>query len=480
MRQSAAPPSSSAPFLGFGSEAALRGFADALPEAIFTTDPEGRVTFWNAAAARVTGWRAEEALGRDCSLLAGDAFQGCFCGAGPLKCGLVEQGRTAKSCTVRAKDGRLLEVVKNAVPIYSADGRPVGALETFTAVGEIAAAGGEAPGAAAPVEGPAGLVGRHPSMEELFRTIGLVARSTAPVMILGESGTGKDRVAEAIHAASPRAAAPFVRVSCAALDERMLESELFGHVRGAFAGAREDRRGRIAEAQGGTLLLDEIADLPASLQPKLLRVIELRELERMGEPVPVRVDVRLLCSTHRNLKAMVAEGRFRADLYFRLAVFPLRIPPLRERGDDLPRIADAILARLARAEGARPAVLSPQALAALRAYPWPGNVRELESALAYAVLQAGGGAVEVAHLSEEIRNPGAAPAPAAQPGAGGDDGGPRRPRKGALPDRAEILAMVERCRGNRAEAARRLGISRVTLWKRLKAAAPEGGDGSSA
>ncbi len=475
------PPSRPLPFLGFGSEAALRAVADALPDALFTIDLSGRVTYWNAAAQRITGWSPAEALGRDCSILAGDAVHGCACGVGPLKCGLAEQGRLSKTCTLRAKDGRLLRIVKSAVPITAPDGTVTGALETFTAVGEEAELAGAAPdpapgGCALPPPRPgpdfAGLVGRHPVMAELYKTIALVARSNATVMILGESGSGKECVAEALHRGSRRADGPFVRVSCSALNENLLESELFGHVKGAFTGALRDRRGRFQEAHGGTLLLDEIGDISPAVQVKLLRVIEQREIERVGDSSTIKVDVRLLCATHRDLKAMVQQGRFRADLYFRLAVFPIRVPPLREHLEDLPLLAEAWLARLAEEGGARPARITPAALRALAGYPWPGNVRELQNVLEFAALRAGEGPLDAAHLPEEVRQP-----PAAAGGSAAAEGEPDPAEVGA---RAAALTtealrdMVARCGGNRAEAARRLGISRVTLWKRLKQAGEPG------
>jgi DNA-binding NtrC family response regulator len=278
-------------------------------------------------------------------------------------------------------------------------------------------------------------------------------------------------VAQAVHAGSRRAGGPFVRVSCSALNENLLESELFGHVKGAFTGALRDRRGRFQEAHGGTLLLDEIGDITPTVQVKLLRVIEQREIERVGDSAPIKVDVRLLCATHRDLKAMVQQGRFRADLYFRLAVFPLRVPSLREHLDDLPLLAEAWLARLAARGGPAPAGLTPAALAALQAYPWPGNVRELQNVLEFASLRAAAGRIDAAHLPEEVVRPPAGvarPGPGdagLEPGAGGGQGG----RAAVLAPEA-LRAMVERCGGNRAEAARRLGISRVTLWKRLKQA----------
>ena len=444
----------------------MRALAEALPDALFTIDLQGRVTYWNRAAQRITGWSPEEALGRDCSILAGDAVRGCSCGVGPLRCGLAEQGRTSKTCTLRTKDGRLLLIVKNAVPLYDAQGQLTGALESFTEVGEEGfeprcdwrpAARGESDFC--------GIVGRHPKMAELFQTIGLVAHSNATVMILGESGSGKECVAEAIHRGSRRATGPFVRVSCSALNENLLESELFGHVKGAFTGAVRDRRGRFQEAHGGTLLLDEIGDVSPAVQVKLLRVIEQREIERVGDSMPIKVDVRLICATHRDLKGMVDAGRFRADLYFRLAVFPIRVPSLREHAEDIPLLADAWTARFVAAGGTRPAGISLPAMAALEGYGWPGNVRELQNVLEFAALRSGGGVIDLRHLPEELL----APPRAASSPAGRDGDSPAPARRPSDLETSEILATLEACGGNRAETARRLGISRVTLWKRLKA-----------
>ncbi len=460
-----APPTD-VPYLGLGSEASMRALADALPDALFTIDLDGRVTFWNRAAQRITGWSPEEAVGRDCSILAGDAVRGCSCGVGPLRCGLAEQGRTSKTCTLRTKDGRLLLIVKNAVPLYDAQGRLTGALESFTEVGEEGfeprcdwrpAVRGEADFC--------GIVGRHPTMAELFQTIGLVAHSNATVMILGESGSGKECVAEAIHRGSRRATGPFVRVSCSALNENLLESELFGHVKGAFTGALRDRRGRFQEAHGGTLLLDEIGDVSPAVQVKLLRVIEQREIERVGDSMPIKVDVRLICATHRDLKGMVDAGRFRADLYFRLAVFPIRVPSLREHVEDIPLLAEAWMARFVAAGGTRPAGISLAAMTALERYGWPGNVRELQNVLEFAALRSGGGVIDRRHLPEEVLAPPIASSPPDRRGADA----PAPVRRPADLETSEILAMLEACGGNRAETARRLGISRVTLWKRLKA-----------
>jgi PAS domain S-box-containing protein len=409
------------PFLGFGSEGALRHIAEALADGLFTTDAEGRVTYWNAAAERITGWTSAEAIGTSCSILAGDSVSGCSCGLGPIRCGLALAGRSSKQCTVRTKDGRLLTIVKSAVPIRDASGHAIGALESFTPIRDAATPPDPVPGA-----GLAGLVGRHPAMQELYRMIELVAASNATVMICGESGTGKDRVAEAIHRLGPRAARPLVRVPCASV-----EAALDPDAPGAPA----------SEARGGTLVLDEVGNLTAAAQLRVLHFLERREAARAAG-APATDDARLLCTTHCDLLRMVDEKQLRADLYFRLNVFPIRVPPLREHLDDVPLIAEQFLARRT-----PPGSLSRDGAIALMARPWPGNVRELQNALEFAALHAGGLPISAAHLPPD-------------PAAG--------PRPNALDDRARLTEALARSGGNRTLAARSLGISRVTLWKRLK------------
>jgi transcriptional regulator with PAS, ATPase and Fis domain len=443
--------SPSLPFLGLSSEGELRSLADALPDAMFTTDLDGVITFWNRGAERITGYSREDAIGQPCSLLAGDMVHGCSCGAGPIRCGMVERGRMSRCCTLRARDGREVRIVKNAVPLLGPGGVPAGALETFTTVDEVVAfnrAVTDSRRAAASTADFCGMTGRARAMRELYRMIELVACSDATVMILGESGSGKELAAEAIHRMSPRAPQPFIRVSCSALNENLLESELFGHVKGAFTGALRDRRGRFQEADGGTLLLDEIGDVSPVVQVKLLRVIERREFERVGDSQPVRVDVRLLCATNRDLKQLVSDGRFRADLYFRLAVFPLRVPPLREHLEDVGPLAAQFLSR----RGHRTRV-SEDALAVLQAHAWPGNVRELQNVLEYAALQSGGGEIRPEHLAVDLLRPDRPPA--AETPAPQDE-------------RQETLEALERAGWHRTAAANALGISRVTLWKRIR------------
>jgi PAS domain S-box-containing protein len=447
-----------------------------LPEGLFTTDAQGRIESWNSEAERLTGWTREQAIGQTCQLLAGDAIHGCQCDGGPIACSLAKRGRSSKTCTLGTRDGRLLRIVKNAVPIVDEHGTPTGALETFTAVGEVTR-DPAAPWRGEACEGAFRMVGRHAGMHELFKTIALIARSDATVMILGESGTRKECVASAIHHASSRANGPFVRVNCSALNEGLLESELFGHVKGAFTGALKDRRGRFEEAHGGTLLLDEIGDLSAAVQVKLLRAIEEREIERVGDSRPIKIDVRLLCATHRDLKALVQQERFRADLYFRLAVFPLYLPALRERGEDVELLAETFLASHAGDARASTRRLTQRAVERLRAHSWPGNVRELHNVLEYAALRDGDAPIGPEHLpphfeGEPVRVGARSSAPPRHASALGEE--PRVPAHELSQDR--ILAVLDACGGNRAEAARRLRISRVTLWKRLKAIGGEKGE----
>lgn len=245
---------------------------------------------------------------------------------------------------------------------------------------------------------PDGIIGTSHEMREVYAEIAQVARTDATVLILGETGTGKELIARAIHYASNRASGPFVRVHCAALPESLVESELFGHVRGAFTGAVRDRQGRFEAAHGGTLFLDEIGDIAPGVQVKLLRVLQEQEFERVGDTRPIRVNVRLIAATHRDLSAMVASGRFREDLYYRLNVFPIYVPPLRNRPSDIPLLANHFLRLYGERGGRRVTAISSQALQRLLCHSWPGNVRELENTIERAVLVCDGTTIEPRHL----------------------------------------------------------------------------------
>ncbi len=312
-----------------------------------------------------------------------------------------------------------------------------------------------------------GLVGRTPPMQALYAQILRAATSDANVLIQGESGAGKELVARALHDNSPRARGPFVPLDCGALPENLLESELFGHAKGAFSGAATARVGRFEAANGGTLLLDEIGEISLSMQTKLLRVLQEREVVRLGENLPRRFDVRVIAATHRDLSAMVAQGSFREDLFYRLRVLPLEIAPLRERSQDIPLLASKMLAELSeryRRPGLR---LAPDAMAALESYHWPGNVRQLSNALEFAVVHAESPVVQRRNLLPEILEP---RRPSAHVQTIDAESVTRYYRSAATPaEEAErIRRVLEQTGGNRAEAARRLGMSRTTLWKRLR------------
>jgi len=295
------------------------------------------------------------------------------------------------------------------------------------------------------------VLGESPAMRELDDLIRRVAPSDATVLIRGESGTGKEVVARAIHAASARRDGPFVAVNCAAIAGTLLESELFGYRKGAFTGADEDREGLFEAADGGTLFLDEIGEAAPDVQAKLLRVLQERKINRVGDPREREVDVRVLAATNRPLEEAIAAGRFREDLYYRLQVFPLAVPPLRERREDIPLLARAFLRDLGRPD----AELPPAALARLRDYAWPGNVRELRNVIERAHILAGSEPVGPQHVL--LQPGGTPPAPAAEP----DDLNLERQ------ERRLIRLALRRAEGNKTEAARLLGITRRTLYSRL-------------
>jgi two-component system response regulator PilR (NtrC family) len=318
------------------------------------------------------------------------------------------------------------------------------------------------------------LSGDSPAMQSLRETIAKVARSQAPISISGESGVGKELVARTIHAEGGRAAGPFVPVNCGANPTELMESEFFGHKKGSFTGATVDKAGLFQAADGGTLFLDEIAELPLPMQVKLLRAIQEKSIRPVGAPAEIPVDVRILSATHKDLAAQVAEGRFRHDLYYRINVIELRVPPLRERGDDLPILAQTILARLASAQQRNPPALSEPALAALRGYRFPGNVRELENILERALALADGDLIEVADLrlptgAAEAERP-ATPFAARDPRTMN----PRESATSALPsyieeiERAQIQQALVENRYNKTRAASALGITFRALRYKLK------------
>jgi len=305
---------------------------------------------------------------------------------------------------------------------------------------------------------PANIIGNAKAMQEVYDLIAQVARSNASVLLRGESGTGKELVAHAIHYNSLRADKPFVRVHCGALPETLIESELFGHERGAFTGAVSQRKGRFELAHGGTLFLDEIGDITAATQIKLLRVLQEKEFERVGGTETLRTDVRLIAATNRNLEELIAQGKFREDLYYRLNVFPIRVPPLRERKTDILLLADHFVERYSKANHKTVTRISTPAIDMLMAYHWPGNVRELENCIERAVLLAEGDVIQAHHLPPTLQMP----VPS------------RIASKGTLEatldaiERDLLLDALKAARGNKAKAARALGLTERLMGIRVK------------
>jgi two-component system nitrogen regulation response regulator GlnG len=340
--------------------------------------------------------------------------------------------------------------------------------------------------AVVPTAGPAGdadvLVGRSPAMQEVYKAIGRVAPQDVTVLVLGESGTGKEMVARAVYHYSKRSGKPFLAINCAAIPETLLESELFGHEKGAFTGAERRRVGKFEQAHGGTLFLDEIGDMTPLTQSKVLRVLQDGQFERVGGNETIRSDVRVIAATNRDLAALMAQGRFRADLYYRLSVFTIHLPPLRERPEDVPLLVEHFLGRFDRELSREVTSASPEALALLQSYPWPGNVRELQSVLKQALLRASGPVLLPDFLPTEVR-PGSAhaePAGGELPDvlrfvrarlAAGDRG--VHAELVAAAERVLLREVIEQSGGNVSQAARLLGISRPTLRAKLAALLPD-------
>ena len=370
----------------------------------------------------------------------------------------------------RAVEGRAFEYLAKPIDLdraVEAVGQALEARRVKTGDGRPAA------GAAAP--GGGDLVGASPAIQEVYKRIHRVARAESTVLVQGETGTGKELIARAVHAHSGRATGPFVAVNCAALPESLVESELFGHVRGAFTGADADRAGRFEAADGGTVFLDEVGELPPAVQVKLLRFLDNQVVERLGSVAPIRVDVWIVSATNRDLAEAVASGTFRRDLFYRLAVIRIDVPPLRDRPEDIPALVSHFLATRTPAAGPPPAV-SHEAMRLLEAYDWPGNVRQLKNAVEHAVVVSGGGPVLPAHLPEEVRH-GRTAAPAADSAEAALDrcvdrlaeAGPEAFRTAipALEKRLIARALAE-TGGNQSAAAERLGIHRNTLRTKIR------------
>jgi PAS domain S-box-containing protein len=425
---------------------------DSLAEGVVTVDGGARITAFNRAAEAMTGLQRADVLGRDC----GEVFAPCCGGV----CIISETLRTGHP--LRDHPGRLKHVGGASRPVAvttnlltDTHGRVLGAVGTLRDLSRESTLEAELKGRWKLED----LVSRSPRMQRLFDLVPTVAASSSTVLILGESGSGKELLARAVHAQSPRAEGPFVAVNCGALPDSLLEAELFGYLKGAFTDARADKPGRFARARGGTIFLDEIGEISQAMQVRLLRVLQERVYEPLGAVEPVAADVRVVAATNRDLQAMVAEGSFRLDLYYRLNVVRLHLPPLRDRPEDIPLLAEHFIDRLNRLQGRHVSGITETALAVLARHRFPGNVRELENVIERAFITSGSGPIDLEHLPEELHTPAAA-----SPASAGQAASPLA--------RAEAEALAEalrRHRGNRAAVAAELGIHRATLYRKMVA-----------
>jgi len=424
---------------------------DSVSDGVFTVDREWRISSFNRAAERITGVPREEAIGRRCC----DVFRTSICEKG---CALRETLASGNPVVNRATSfidagGRTVPISISTAVIEDSRGRVIGGVETFRDLSLVEDLRRELESRYSLGD----IIGRAPAMRSLFDLVPVVAASDSTVLIRGESGTGKELFARAIHDLSPRRKKRFVAINCGALPDTLLESELFGYKAGAFTDARRDKPGRFALAHGGTVFLDEIGDISVAMQVRLLRVLQERVYEPLGSVEPVAVDVRILTASHRDLAALVAEGDFREDLYYRINVFQLELPPLRDRREDVPLLIQHFVARFNARQGKDVAGVSDEVMAIFMAYDFPGNARELENAVEHAFVLCRNGLIELRHLPHAMLEAVSGTAPDARRGAS------LRALEGL-----HIADALHRHGGNRKAAAAELGIHPATLRRKIR------------
>ncbi len=431
--------------------AATEAILESISDGVFTVDGQWRITSFNRAAEEITGVSRREAIGRRCS----DVLRSSMCGS---DCALQKTLKTGKPVVGRSgyiidADGDRIPISVSTAVLRDGEGRVIGGAETFRDLTEVETLRRELEGKFRAGD----LTSRSPLMQRLFEVLPAVAASPSTVLILGETGTGKELVARTIHSLSPRNRGPFVAVNCGALPDTLLESELFGYKAGAFTGARKDKPGRFALADGGTLFLDEISEVSPALQVRLLRVLQDRTYEPLGSTRSETADVRVIAATNEDLAERVRSGLFREDLYYRVNVVRLELPPLRRRKEDIPLLADQFIARFNHLQGKNVSGITPEALSLLMAYDWPGNIRELENAIERAFILVDDGTIGLPHLPREVTG---------RRGSAGPEAGMRSAHD--ILDAQAIRAALERNGYNRLAAARDLGIHKTTLYRKMK------------
>ncbi len=432
-------------------------------DGLMIVDERGIIVSVNDALELITGYSRSELIGNDCTVLNCDICEQIRQDSNGEWCGLFKGSKVkARQCVIVTKSGAPMHALKNARILHDDNGNVIGAVETITDITELIEKENQIAAYGRQLrldDGFYGIIGASPAMRQVFELITNAAQSDAPVIILGESGTGKELVAQAIHQIGDRNSQSFVKVNCAAFTESLLESELFGHVKGAFTGAYRSRAGRFETAHGGNIFLDEIGDLPLSTQVKLLRVLEEKIIERVGDGTPIPVDVRIVTATNRNLGDLIAKGEFREDLFFRINVIPIHLPPLRDRKEDIPLLAEFFFNKI-RLKNQKPIrSISHSAMACLMGYPWPGNVRELKSAFEYAFVTCQDGIIGPRHLPPAINENTAS----SQPASAKKTSFNREEIK-----RLDLIEALEATGGNQSKAAELLGVTRVTVWNRMR------------
>jgi len=454
-------------FQGIRNCAFVKMLMESIGDGVFAIDTEGRIILWNPAMEHITGYLAEDVMGKGCRIL---GFNNCFgkeCPKDFTECGILEKGKIEPTeCVLRHKDGHAVAVIKNVRVIKEEDGSIIGIVEAITDLTElnnIKLKMKEATHRYEELFQFGRIIGKSHVMQDVFSSIKVSAASESTILIQGESGTGKELVAHAIHSDSERRDKPLVTVNCSALSESLLESELFGHIKGAFTGAIRDRAGRFEEADEGTVFLDEIGEISPFIQLKLLRVLQQQEIERVGESIKRKVNIRIISATNKDLYNLVQEGGFRDDLYYRLKVFPIYLPPLRKRKEDIPLLVNHFINVQNKNTGKTIQGVLPPVTRIFMDYPWPGNVRELGNAIEHAFVLCDGNQIDVYDLPVEMRSTKFHSVPFEL----------YKPSQNALLrrkklDREKLLDLLKGCDWNKAEVARRLGLSRASIWKYMK------------
>jgi two-component system response regulator HydG len=423
-------------------------------DGLMIMDPEGNIIYFNEAAEKITEYSKEEVYGKPCSVLDTDTCV-ILTESGRQKCCSLFSGGVVhdKRCRIRTKSGKTVYLLKNAVLLKNDNGEVIGAVENITDITSLYMKELELEELKQEMRQYywfMGLLGNSVPMQKLFDKIRNAATSDASVLIYGESGTGKELIANAIHKLSVRKDGPFIKMNCASLNEYLLESELFGHKKGSFTGAISDRKGRFEAADKGSIFLDEIGDMPHAMQVKLLRVLEEKVIERVGEHKPIKIDIRLISATHQDLHELISAGRFRQDLMYRVNSIIIHTPPLRERTEDIPLLVAHFLKKISITNDKVINRVSSPALEVLGNYKWPGNVRQLVNAIEHAAITCKTDAIDVSDLPDYVFEE------------------EKIEKNEQLGEKDKIHSALTMFKGNRTLAAKHLGISRVTLWKRIK------------